>query len=365
MASPAAPPPCELSVQLALTSTVPRGVRATVNGPVASQYTVIATAPKAPPIVRTAASLDRLDLVFMMPMVTEPAPFDVAVFATYGSGSEAVSCRAAASIVNPPAPRLQAVGGRVIIPAAGSASGAYGGRFRTSLRLTGFGTGRIYFRREGTFFGDERDPYLAYDLGPNPFDGPHATVYFDDVVGAMSESGIGNLDIVPDLYPVVIDAETRLLRFAPEVDARVYHDAPIGRFGSPVEPLSAQDLFVPIMQVPIPLEMLATARINIGIRTFDERVPIAVASFSYLGGLVPLPDFEMAPNTFRQFPLAELMGREPTELDAALILYFSGRPVALYYSVTENSTNDPTVVVNAVRQEKSGDITAPVIPERQ
>jgi hypothetical protein len=225
----------------------------------------------------------------------------------------------------------------VIIPVAGSVTGANGETFRTAIRLRGYGPGRIYFRGS-SHFGDERDPSVAYfmhTIGDSP-----SHVYFDDVMGAIGVTGLGSLDIVPDRPELPFTAETY-----------VYHQTAGGRFGSDVP--SVRSGAVPdSYDFPIDLETVQTSRINVGIRTFDK--PVTVILGTLRGDIVhPLENLTVPAHSFRQYSLAELLqsGEEcsaPAECAAgALVIHFgSAEETALVYStVTDNGTGDPRVYV--------------------
>jgi hypothetical protein len=101
-------------------------------------------------------------------------------------------------------------------------------------------------------------------------------------------------------------------------------------------------------------------------RHSPPRASISVDSFSWLGGLLGLrDDFTIPVHTFHQFPLRELMGRDfDPAIDARLLVYFGDRPVAAYYSVTENTTNDPDVRT-LMPERLDEDVAVPVNPTRQ
>lgn len=242
----------------------------------------------------------------------------------------------------------QAAEGTRIVPVAGSAPGAYGARFRTSLRLTGQGTGRVYFRPQGQFFGDERDPYIAYDLGPSP-QFVYRTVYFEDVVEAMGAAGIGSLDIVPDSAGNGSTTVTRV----PRVEARVYNDGHAnGRFGVLIPALSPAEARTSFLHVPLYQETLATSRINVGTRTFEEPVRMDV---TMLDGDVAssVKSITLPANSFTQLSLAALLGDEPICCFRELSLYFHGQGALAYYTVTENSTGDPSLYLHGTLEDPS------------
>jgi hypothetical protein len=247
-------------------------------------------------------------------------------------GGSANGCSVSADIPVTADAQLASVKNAIVVPVAGSTPGANGAKFKTILTMTGVGSGTIYFRRQGSFAGNSSDPSLRYTL-PASFQRP-GTIVLDDVVGQMGTSGIGSLDIVPD----VDSSQFR----APFVDARVYNDAPTGRFGSSVPVLVGSDLFTGTMQFAV--SDSARARTNVGVRTFGSRVTADIAIATGSGTAHILRTFEA--NTFQQMTLADFVHQELGALTIVGVT-FSGGPVAAYYSETDNGTNDPTVFVPA------------------
>src|ERR1043166_2743476 len=91
---------------------------------------------------------------------------------------------------------------RAVIPIVGSIRAADGSQFRTSLRLSVLPfddgktiSGRIIFHPQGQPISDN-NPSLTYSLTGHPR--LVQEVFWDDVVAAMGQSGIGTMDIVPD-----------------------------------------------------------------------------------------------------------------------------------------------------------------------
>lgn len=234
----------------------------------------------------------------------------------------------------------QSASNTLIVPVAGSVTGANGETFRTAIRLRGHGPGRIYFRGS-SHFGDERDPSVAYIMHVG--DEGTATVYFDDVMGAIGVSGLGSLDVVPDRPEFTFTAETY-----------VYHQTAGGRFGSDV-PFVRSGQVPDRYHIPIDPETLTTSRINVGIRTFANAVTVRLGILR--GDIVwPMKEFDLPARSFRQYSVAEFLqdGETCSTLEdcagGVLILEFpfEGRRGALVYStVTDNGTGDPRVYVPA------------------
>jgi hypothetical protein len=227
-----------------------------------------------------------------------------------------------------------------IVPVAGSVTGANGEKFRTALRVRGNGPGRIYFRGS-SHFGDERDPFVAYYM-PVIVEGGAATVYFDDIMGAIGATGLGSLDVIPDRPEYTAGAE-----------AYVYHLTPGGRFGGDVPSLRFDQLRDSFEEW-LDAETLETSRINIGIRTFDqpvEAIILAGADISH-----ELNRVEVPANSFRQYPLAQLIEGSylcPTLNDCVwthgnpLTIHATNEaPLLVYLTITDNGSGDPRVYLS-------------------
>ena len=237
------------------------------------------------------------------------------------------------------AANAQPSAGTMIVPVAGSVTGANGEPFRTALRLRGRGPGRIYFRGS-SHFGDERDPSVAYYMPVNT-EGGIATIYFDDIMGAIGVTGLGSLDILPDRPEYEAIAE-----------AYVYHQTPGGRFGSDV-PFVRSGQVPAYYQVDLDVETLANSRINVGIRTFDR--PVIARLYALWGDVLYfLKDFEMPARSFRQYSAAELVqdGERCSTLEdcagAGLMIQFpypEATGALVYSTITDNGTGDPRVYV--------------------
>jgi hypothetical protein len=245
-------------------------------------------------------------------------------------GSDAVTsldaCMATLDITLDPDPEFRTMTRRAVIPVAGSTPGAFGGRFRTALELRGVGTmrGRVVFHPAGRVASDD-DPSLPYSFAGNPI------LAWDDVVAAMGQSGIGSIDIIPDEGTVDV---------VPQVVARLYNETPLGTFGTEAAAvLPYAYLDGPALEVPIPD---ARFRVNIGIRTFSE-TKVKVVSYGANGRLLGFRDVSF-PAGWTMMTTAADLTRETLPPGASVTLLVSGAAVA-FYTVTENQTNDPTLVV--------------------
>lgn len=235
-------------------------------------------------------------------------------------------------------PLLVDISHRKIVPIVGSARGANGSDFRTSLTLHHFPhtKGRVYFRPVGTQ-PSAADPFVSYEFGDNGV--PPYVIHFDDVVAAMGASGMGSLEIVPD-------PKTRLA--VPEVEVRVYNVTANGTFGGRVPAIWAPDWFrapemFPRVTLMVP-PVQPNFRRNVGFRTLTPvhyRVSMRTAD-----GVNSSVAEGQAPANYTWFGSIEDLVGQPVPNDAELtVRIFAGIAIA-FRTETENATNDPTVVVS-------------------
>ena len=243
---------------------------------------------------------------------------------------------------------------RAIVPVAGSLVAADGSRFHTSLRLAlpdrDKGSGRIIFHPQGAIHSDN-DPSLAYHLEPLP-DQPGASQYWDDVVAAMGASGLGTLDIVPD------DERT------PEIDARAWNDIHGLINGGTVPALKAGDLFrfgTPSgVHFPVWTDN-GKSRMSVGFRSVGPN-PLKV--FISTQGM-PQNSIIIPGNSFRQVSLESLLGFIPPDGQPVNIFldYFGDftSSAFVYYTITDNSSNDPRVFLPQKTSDLQIDVSTPIV----
>lgn len=235
-------------------------------------------------------------------------------------------------------PEFRSMTRKAVIPIAGSAAGAFGGRFKTSLTLTptdGNQHGRIFFHPAGAV-ASSGDASTAYSF-PNGFG---QTVVIDDVGARFGESGPGSLDIVPDA-----DSAPSV----PNVEARLYNDTPIGTFGTTITALYPFDyLEAPTLTFHVPA---GPFRMNLGIRTFTATVAKALI-YGTDGRLRDFADLYWPADYTILAPVDRILGKSvaPGEM---VIVYYTGSAIP-FYTVTENRTNDPEVFV--ARPAQSTDV---------
>ncbi|HEX9984746.1 MAG TPA: hypothetical protein VGF69_15905 [Thermoanaerobaculia bacterium] len=245
-------------------------------------------------------------------------------------GISADACTDKVEVIIPGDPVLRKLTRKAVIPVAGSTPGAFGGRFKTSLRLISNVVpqkGKVVFHPAGRPASPD-DPSLTYS-----FDAIGATREWDDVVAEMGQTGIGSIDVIPDTEtgePVV-----------PEVVARLFNDTTAGTFGSYVDAVMPFDfLHAPGLTVTVPTD--SRFRVNVGFRTL-EAASMRILVYGADRRLRDFKNLEFPADYMQMTTIAQLIG---TDLEpGGYIQLLTGGAAIPFYTVTENRTNDPTVVI--------------------
>jgi len=231
------------------------------------------------------------------------------------------ACHGALSLTMQPDPEFRKMTRKVIVPIVGSVS-----RFRTWLRITSNAAGqrgRIVFHPAGV--ASDSDPSMRYE-----FSGIRQSFSWDDIVATLGASGVGSLDIIPD-----DDSEAA----PPSVLARHYTDASTGTFGS-FEPAVVPFDFLNAS----PFTLGATDprfRLNLGFRTLTATT-VSALIFDATGHVRALKTVGYPADYFTLFPASQFVGTiAPGE---TFTLSFAGSVIP-FYTLTENGTNDPAVVI--------------------
>ncbi|MGZ5473097.1 MAG: hypothetical protein ACXW31_05075 [Thermoanaerobaculia bacterium] len=282
-------------------------------------------------------------LIFSPPRVAADGIMDITILGTTLTADETLVCSTRLSLPIQAWAPLEGVADRIVVPGVGSAPGAYGSQWKTSLQLVGYGSGTAYFRPIGTFYGDDRDPHVRYDLGEMGNAGIPGVHQVADLNAAMGVTGVGHLDIVPDF----LDAGGPPYRegyIAPRVQARIYNDSGQGQFGGVVQALTPTQLQRGLLHIIVPAEYPLRSRVNVGLRTFDGAVTIRIGEyFAELDAIAIYGEVEIPANTYRQVPLAELYGEVTAGANLLLITEDQEATFVGYYSVTNNVTNDTEI----------------------
>ena len=269
------------------------------------------------------------------PNSTETRSYSYLVVAR--SDNSDVSCVGTTSFEMRGDDKLAALAKR-IVPLVGSVRGAFGSDFRTSLLLRYMPSvsGRIVFRPTGTL-PSASDPSLPYAFSG---DSVQSDLYWDDVIAAMGASGTGTLEIIPNAGAPDLDV------LVPEVVARVYNVTPQGTFGSRVpsvhpgdwarSPENNASYWIPPSH--------GNYRRNAGIRTITTLL-YRVAIRNSDGTTENVPGLRELPANYTWFGSVEALAGRSVPADATVFVGFVSGNAIGFYTETENSTNDPSVVI--------------------
>jgi hypothetical protein len=266
--------------------------------------------------------------------VSDPTPFAYRVQSLADPSVQTDSgCFGAVTLTLPPDPAFRRMVRKAIVPVAGSVVGATGAKFRTALRLTSNGAGergRIVFHPAGQ--ASDGDPSIPY-----AFTGTRLTLAWDDIVAAIGTTGIGTIDIVP-----ADDSDSP----PPLILARHYTDAPSGTFGSFEPPVYPFDyLTAPALHLTIPESRF---RVSLGVRTLTATNMQALI-YGLDGRVRALKNISFPADYFALIPATQFLGDVvPGE---TVTIAFDGSVVP-FYTITENATNDPAVVLPGMRDAR-------------
>jgi hypothetical protein len=218
------------------------------------------------------------------------------------------------------------------IPVVGSAAGAFGALFRTSLTLANPGSiairGKLVFHQAGRA-GADSDPSLDYVVPSN------GTLNYADVVIAMGQTGLGSLDILTTASAT------------PIATARVFNDAgAAGTSGLAEDAVPAGPDYLSVANVFIP-EDLTNFRLNVGIRTLtsgDLTVNVYDANGSMQASLIKTYPADY----FEQVSASAFVGGAALPPGGKIVVSaFTNKEFIVYGSVTDNRTNDPTLRIGS------------------
>lgn len=245
------------------------------------------------------------------------------------------TCTARIIVELPADPAFREMTRMAILPIVGSTPGALGGRFKTSLTLRGVSlSGRLVFHPAGRSASPD-DPSIPYTLGSDA-----QPVIFDDVVAAMGQSGLGSIDIVP-----AANADGRV----PRIEARLYNDTSAGTYGTFTGAVLPYSYLRPgSVQVQIPEGN--RFRVNLGIRTLTA-TNVTALIYGADGRLRDFVDVAF-PANYTVMTSASDFVRRPLVPGDAVTLTFSGSAIP-FHTITDNSTNDPTLVVAPPRAQST------------
>ena len=222
------------------------------------------------------------------------------------------------------------------IPVVGSTQGGFGSNFKTSVQIfnsspTSISSGKLVFHRSGTS-GTLDDPSVAFNIGPNEI------ISFTDAVAAMSQTGIGSMD-------VVMSAGAQL----PIVVSRIYNDQGTNGTAGVFEDLvtTATGTGTRILTLGTvgflltPIEPSRT-RMNIGVRSLSSGATLTLSledsTGHQLGGVTKTYDPDFFEQQGSEFYFGVVVGAN----QKIRVTVTSGSAI-VYGATTDNVTNDPSV----------------------
>lgn len=215
------------------------------------------------------------------------------------------------------------------IPAAGSAKGANGASFKTSVHLVNPNSttptlGQLVFHPAGRA-ASASDPKMAFTIPPR------ATVFYADVVAAMGQSGLGSIDLYTSSS------------FSPVVTVRVFDDQGAkGTSGFTEEFVKLRDAIF-FRSGTLSITGGPNFRTNIGLRAVGGPSTVLTALYNRDGQFLGTATRTLAADMFEQVPLAALYPNQNPEGGYLRVSLISGSPFIAYASTTDNRTNDSSV----------------------
>jgi hypothetical protein len=224
-----------------------------------------------------------------------------------------------------------------VIPAAGSAAGAFGSFFRTEVTITNpspFGIGVQLVYHPAGRSAEPGDPRRNTLLVGNE------SRTFTDFVATMGQTGLGSFDVLTT-------------GFTPVITTRVYNDAgTAGTSGFTEEVVTPYEAIRSgaYADFTIPAD-LTNYRVNVGIRTLGESTTFLVTVYDATGALVGNTTQRTVPaDYFEQIPLsAFLAGITPPAGGLARIHVTSGGSAVFYTATNDNRTNDGSLKMLTMR----------------
>jgi hypothetical protein len=212
-----------------------------------------------------------------------------------------------------------------VIPVAGSAAGAFGSNFRTSVSVANGRrdtiTGRLVFHPSGRA-GLPSDPSIPYSL-----DNANV-VSFNDIVASFGATGLGSIDLITTSS------------YRPIVTARVFDDrGASGTSGFTEELFDPSEALLPTESDSFAVPVDTTNfRMNLGVRTLDLPTTVRFTLVGPTGNTGNPVERTYLPNSFEQIGATVVLG--PLLSGGAIRARVIEGSAFVYASTTDNRTND-------------------------
>jgi hypothetical protein len=224
-----------------------------------------------------------------------------------------------------------------VLTVAGSARGAFGSNFKTSAQLVNISAfpikGNLVFHPAGRSAA-AGDPSLSYNL--NGFD----TVYYDDVIAQMGQSGVGSLDVMSTTSG------------PPVISVRVYNDAGTAGTAGFTEDVLRPDAALQRNEfafLTIPSDA-ANFRMNVGVRSLSEGATLVVSVNDQHGFSIGSPVTKAYGVDFFEQTTGQLFfGDTPLPAGGYMRVLVTAGSAFVYGSTTDNRTNDSQIQFAARR----------------
>lgn len=215
------------------------------------------------------------------------------------------------------------------IPVVGSAAGANGASFRTTVQLTNPRTGELL--RGALVFHPAGQPGSTTDVTiPFNLQGGETKIY-PDILTAFNRTGLGSIDVLGSNGP------------HPTIATRIFNDQGAAGTSGFNEELIEPDEFLTATEqydFAIPSD-LTNFRQNVGIRTLDEGATIDFFSLNGINnGVLGFTTRVYPPNYFEQVSVASIFGAGNFIANGAIRIRVTAGRAAAYVSTTDNRTND-------------------------
>jgi hypothetical protein len=225
---------------------------------------------------------------------------------------------------------------RGYIPVVGSAAGASGSNFKTSLQLlygapgsSGSITGKLAFHPSGAS-GSSSDPTITYNVGAGQ------VVTYPDIVATFGRSGLGSVDLI-----------TTPTATQPVIITRVYNDAgTLGTSGLTEDVIESSDTriinagFTAFLVTPVDP---TKTRFNIGVRTGLSGATLTAVLRATNGTALKTVTKTYLPNWFEQVDSTSFFAGTAVGANQSIKITVSVGSAIVYGSTTDNITNDPNI----------------------
>ena len=220
-----------------------------------------------------------------------------------------------------------------VLPVAGATAGSNGSFFRTSMQLTNtdnlgaLSTTLVYHPAGASASPGDPSTTVSIPAGQ--------TVSYPDIAASLGQTGIGSIDIFTSGVP-------------PLVTARIFNDAgAAGTSGFAMDGVAPQDAQALFQQVYLQMPTdVANFRMNVGVRTLGVPVTMSVARLASNGTVLGAALTKNYPaNYFEQKSALEFASLSALSPDGILRISVSTGRAIVYGSITDNRTNDSTIVL--------------------